>query len=276
VHKQEIFIVCFLNFFCIFQSLKDTKRSRANISENLLQLRADIRNFLSFPNFAESANHSWTLSWKCGVKCSIVFVTVFSDRFERFRQKRGVKLRIFGESTELNLLLFAKMRNKILCFRQYTVYSEKKWNYAFSPNMWSETKHFRRKHRLKQCVFCNNVVFVKILLCTRILHLIKIFWEILDLSLVYYWMMPKRCGKLTTKSRACVPLRRCGVITVQSFGSHVPPTAIRIRVKMNNLGNFFLATNHIEKYGEFSVTCLFSATNAFLYKYCRNSMYCAL
>ncbi len=35
----------FLNFFCIFQSLIDTKRSTANIFENILQIRPDIQSF---------------------------------------------------------------------------------------------------------------------------------------------------------------------------------------------------------------------------------------
>jgi hypothetical protein len=48
----------FLNFFCIFQSLIDTKRSQANIFENILQIRTDIRSFRSLTVFAESAKHS--------------------------------------------------------------------------------------------------------------------------------------------------------------------------------------------------------------------------
>jgi hypothetical protein len=50
------------------------------------------------------------------VKFSVVFVTAFLDRFERFRRKRGVKLRVFrrkcgvklivvGENWELNCAL---------------------------------------------------------------------------------------------------------------------------------------------------------------------------
>jgi hypothetical protein len=39
---------------------------------------------------------------KRDVKLSIVFVTAFSDRFERFQRKSGVNLRVFGESEELN------------------------------------------------------------------------------------------------------------------------------------------------------------------------------
>jgi hypothetical protein len=76
---------------------------------------------------------------KRGVKFSAVFVTVFLDRFERFRQKSGVKLRVFGQRTELNKSLSAKLRSKTVRFRQYTADSEKKRNYAFSANTRSET-----------------------------------------------------------------------------------------------------------------------------------------
>jgi hypothetical protein len=48
----------FLNFFFIFQSLIDTKCSPANIFENILQIRTDIRSFQSLAVFAESAKHS--------------------------------------------------------------------------------------------------------------------------------------------------------------------------------------------------------------------------
>jgi hypothetical protein len=47
----------FLNFFCIFQSLIDTKRNTANIFKNNLQIRPDIQSFGSLPVFAESAKH---------------------------------------------------------------------------------------------------------------------------------------------------------------------------------------------------------------------------
>ncbi len=64
VHIHEIFIVCFLNFFCIFPSLIDIKRSTANIFENILQIRPDIRSFWLLAVFAESAKHGWALSPK--------------------------------------------------------------------------------------------------------------------------------------------------------------------------------------------------------------------
>ncbi len=35
----------FLNFFCIFHVLKDTKRSTANIFEKILKIRTDIQSF---------------------------------------------------------------------------------------------------------------------------------------------------------------------------------------------------------------------------------------
>ncbi len=56
----------------------------------------------------------------------------------------------------------------------YSIFREKQ-NYVFSMIMWRETKRFRRKREVKRCVFSDNAVFTKILLCTRILHLIRIF-----------------------------------------------------------------------------------------------------
>jgi hypothetical protein len=53
-------------------------------------------------------------------------------------------------------------------FGQYTAYSDKKRNYAFSANTQSETKCFRRKRGVKRCDFGDIAVFVKIRLCTRI------------------------------------------------------------------------------------------------------------
>ncbi len=41
----QYFQSLFLNFFFIYQSLKDTKRSTANISENILKIRTDIQSF---------------------------------------------------------------------------------------------------------------------------------------------------------------------------------------------------------------------------------------
>jgi hypothetical protein len=64
VYMHEISIVCFLTYFCIFQSLLDTKQSTINIYENFLQIRPDIRNFRSLPDFAESAKYNWALSAK--------------------------------------------------------------------------------------------------------------------------------------------------------------------------------------------------------------------
>jgi hypothetical protein len=56
-HARE-FHNLWLNFFCIFQSLIDTKLSTANIFENLQQIRPDIQNFRSLPVFAEGEKHS--------------------------------------------------------------------------------------------------------------------------------------------------------------------------------------------------------------------------
>ncbi len=64
VHMHEIFIVCFQNYFCIFQSLINTKHSTANIFEKILKIRPDIRSFRSLAVFAESAKHGWALSPK--------------------------------------------------------------------------------------------------------------------------------------------------------------------------------------------------------------------
>jgi hypothetical protein len=47
----------FLIFFCIFQLLIQTNHSTTSIFENLLQIRQDIRNFLSVLIFTERALH---------------------------------------------------------------------------------------------------------------------------------------------------------------------------------------------------------------------------
>jgi hypothetical protein len=54
----------FLNCFCIFQSLIDTKRSPVNIFENILQICTDIQSFRSLAVFAKSAKHGCALSQK--------------------------------------------------------------------------------------------------------------------------------------------------------------------------------------------------------------------
>ncbi len=48
VHMHEIFIVCFYTYFCIFQTLIDTKRSTINIFEN----------FFKFAQIFEIFDHS--------------------------------------------------------------------------------------------------------------------------------------------------------------------------------------------------------------------------
>ncbi len=54
-----------ISCMCTFKgTLIDTKRSTINIFENLLEIRPDIRNFLSLPDFAESAKHNGALSAK--------------------------------------------------------------------------------------------------------------------------------------------------------------------------------------------------------------------
>ncbi len=54
----------FLNFFCFFQSLIDTKHLTANIFKNILKIRLDIQSFRSLPVFAEIAKLGWALSPK--------------------------------------------------------------------------------------------------------------------------------------------------------------------------------------------------------------------
>jgi hypothetical protein len=50
-HARD-FHILFLNFFCIFHSLIDTKRSTADIFEKILKIRTDIRTeFLITPRF---------------------------------------------------------------------------------------------------------------------------------------------------------------------------------------------------------------------------------
>ncbi len=71
-------------------------------------------------------------------------------------------------------------------FRQYTVYSEMKRNYAFSADMWGETLRFRRKRGVKRCVFGDNAVFTKIRLFRRILLTILNYFEILALGPIKY------------------------------------------------------------------------------------------
>jgi hypothetical protein len=57
-HARDFHSHSFYTYFCIFQTLIDTKRSTINIFKKLLQTRPDIRNFLSLPDFAESAKHN--------------------------------------------------------------------------------------------------------------------------------------------------------------------------------------------------------------------------
>ncbi len=78
------------------------------------------------------------------------------------------------------------MRSKTVRFRQYTAYSEKKRNYAFSANTRGETLRFRRQRGVKQCVFGDNAVFTKIRLFRKILLTIFKYFEILALGSIYY------------------------------------------------------------------------------------------
>jgi hypothetical protein len=93
-HARD-FLSLFFNFF--FASFNhDTKRSTANIFENLLQICPDVQNFLSLPVLAESIAER--CHQKQGVKCSIVFVTVCFL----------MVLSIFGEKAESNFAFSAK------------------------------------------------------------------------------------------------------------------------------------------------------------------------
>ncbi len=68
-------------------------------------------------------------------------------------------------------------------FRQYTAFSEKEQNYAISANKRSETvplRHLRKSDFVQEFYFSFNKIF-----------------ESLDLSLVLYWMMPKKREKGT-------------------------------------------------------------------------------
>ncbi len=71
-------------------------------------------------------------------------------------------------------------------FRQYTAYSEKKRNNAFSANMRGDTLRFCRKRGVKRCVFGDNALFTKIRLFRRILLTILKYFEILALGPIYY------------------------------------------------------------------------------------------
>ncbi len=135
--------------------------------------------------FAELRRIAERCCRKRGVKFSVVFVTVC------FR----IVLSVFSKKAESNFAFLVKAQSWT-----NTAYLEKRQNYAFSANMWSETKRYSRKS-----------YFV------RELYTYLIFFFILDLSLVYYRMMPKKWEKLTTKSRACGPLKGGGCLCCKYF-----------------------------------------------------------
>jgi hypothetical protein len=62
---------------------------------------------------------------------------------------------------------------------------------VFDESTWSKTKHFRQKRYVKWCIFGDNMVLSKIRLCRGILNSLFKLLDILDLPLVYYWMMSK-------------------------------------------------------------------------------------
>jgi hypothetical protein len=94
--------------------------------------------------------------------------------------------------------------------------------------------YFRRIRGVKRSVFAKNAEWnVAFWAITRYsqksgyvlgfnTHLYKIF-EILGLSLVCYWIMPKNCEKRTIKSCACVPLSICLWIPPRVEPLHTTP-----------------------------------------------------
>jgi hypothetical protein len=109
---HEIFIVCFYTYFCVFQSLIDTKHSAINIFSNSSRYSKFFDNSPILPKARRIAERCRR---KRRVKFSVVFVTVrfrivlsdFSEKEEsnfafsrsysnRCWRKRGVKLCAFG------------------------------------------------------------------------------------------------------------------------------------------------------------------------------------
>jgi hypothetical protein len=86
-------------------------------------------------------------------------------------------------------------------FWQYTVI-QKKQNYTFLANTWSETKRFPSKHGVNLCVFGDNTVFEKIRLCRGIFILLSRNWSLPHLLLDDLKYSEKR----TIKCCAFVPL----------------------------------------------------------------------
>ncbi len=80
----------FLNFFCIFLSLIDTKRSTANIFKKFLKFAQIFKVFDNFPFSPKARSMAERCRRKRDVKLSAVFVTV------RFRNV----LSAFGEEAE--------------------------------------------------------------------------------------------------------------------------------------------------------------------------------
>ncbi len=198
----------FLNFFWIFQSLIDTKRSTANIFKHILKIRPNIRSFRSLAVFAESAKHGWALSPKRGVKFSAVFATV------RFR----IILSVFGKNAETNFAFSAKARSQTNPCRRKCGVKLCAFGNIQHIHRRRDIMRFGRIRGVKRSVFAENAewngAFSAITLYSRKSGYVQGFnayfninFLILGLGLVYYWMMPKNYEKRTIKSRACVPLR---------------------------------------------------------------------
>ncbi len=98
VHMHEIFIVCFLTFFCIFHSLIDTKRSTANIFEKFIKFTQIFKVFDNSPFSPKARSMAERCRRKRDVKLSAVFITV------RFR----IVLSVFGEKAESHFAFSAK------------------------------------------------------------------------------------------------------------------------------------------------------------------------
>jgi hypothetical protein len=97
---HEIFII---NIFCILQSLIETKSVQPTFLKIFFKFAQIFEVFDHSPFSPKARSMAERCHRKRRVKFSIVFVTVrFFYRFERFRQKSGVKLCVFGKSAELN------------------------------------------------------------------------------------------------------------------------------------------------------------------------------
>jgi hypothetical protein len=91
----------FLDIFCIFQSLIDTKRSTANVSKIFFKFAQIFEVFDHSPFSPKARSMAERCRQKRGVTFSAVFATV------RFR----IILSIFGEKAESNFVFLVKARS---------------------------------------------------------------------------------------------------------------------------------------------------------------------